>query len=405
MNAITKIVLKHLMGQHPQERHGWRGTRTESESLPYRTPGAKNKPKVVTPATPKRGRPAGSKNKPKVAPPAKPKRGRPAGSTAKPKPSPAPVKPKLTPTPVKPKRGRPAGSTAKPKPSPTPVKPKLTPAPVKPKRGRPAGSTAKPKPATTQGSGRVAKPSVTPPPLPARRGTTKVSVALDLTSGVKSLSGVKEALAIIDSVHRDGDLPKIPVRLGRSYATAGSLKILTSTLTGYSKVDSMVLSKSGFADPISVTIHEVGHFLDIAGLSRAVGYKGNIFVNKFTNRETEPGKEVAREKFVKLLDAIQNSPLANKINSAIRSPRRFENKYGVLPQSSALRYHGDRREIFARSYVQYIARKSKNKKLIEAMLDEVESTGTYGDFLYHDKNDFAPIEKAFDDLFAEIGWI
>ena len=63
------------------------------------------------------------------------------------------------------------------------------------------------------------------------------------------------------------------------------------------------------------------------------------------------------------------------------------------------------KELWARSYAQYIARKSGDKILMEELEKTVKCT--YND-LYHaqwDTDDFAPIMEAMDQLFQAKKWI
>lgn len=108
--------------------------------------------------------------------------------------------------------------------------------------------------------------------------------------------------------------------------------------------------------------------------------------------------------------AIQTLKVARDAGVLPRTPHPgdTEVKYKKL-HSGIAAYMMEDHEIFARAYSQYIATKSGNKDIL-AQLGVKRHDGTkepgkayYPD--HWDDDDFAPIMKAFDDLFRSKGWL
>ena len=68
-----------------------------------------------------------------------------------------------------------------------------------------------------------------------------------------------------------------------------------------------------------------------------------------------------------------------------------------------IKYHAQKDEMWARSYAQYIAEKSKNNVMI-GQIKDMRKSEWYG-YVQWDEEDFNPIKDAIDNLFKKKGWI
>jgi len=68
-----------------------------------------------------------------------------------------------------------------------------------------------------------------------------------------------------------------------------------------------------------------------------------------------------------------------------------------------VQYDMNMSETWARSYSQYVTKKSGDEKLI-AQLDSRRNDKFYAHTQWDD-DDFAPIEQAIDKLFTRMGWL
>lgn len=206
-------------------------------------------------------------------------------------------------------------------------------------------------------------------------GPTPVSRALDLKTAEP---GVARALDIIDQVHGDGRLPRIPIESWQ-VMPQGALGAYHAAEPFWIKI------RSYSNDFVNTTIHEVGHFLDQHGLGDGV----------------IEASEMASRRGI--------GPLAKWWEAASRSEAVVE-KMDILDQARALRiadvvkvleYHLEPAEIWARSYNQYVARRSGETDVLANL-----KQGKH-DILGVEQwtsEDFAEIETAIDEVMRSLGW-
>ena len=142
--------------------------------------------------------------------------------------------------------------------------------------------------------------------------------------------------------------------------------------------------------PLSSIIHEIGHVIDI----EAIGIRGQF--------SSEIGASILREWW----QAVSQS----------RAYRRLEQLRQQLIERGHLfvadrieKYIMSRRELFARSYAQYIAQKTNDRTLLRELRQKRSETLTirgrkYTVTLQWSDDDFQPIAEAFDRLFEQLGW-
>lgn len=216
-----------------------------------------------------------------------------------------------------------------------------------------------------------------------------VSDALSTT--VRELKKIlSEALAAIDSIHGDGELPALPVVKLRKGSALGNF--VHYQFNG--KPVSIGIYPKG-SNPRLTALHEIGHFLDYCG----IGVKHN-----FASANHELLKEWN--------EAVSNSDAIKKIRNAIATGEiKYQDTFGKSSdqklfshQRSFFEYLNKPWEIFARSYAQYIAYKTNNEGLLKE-LEEAQSKYTIYQYRQWEREDFNEIEKAFDNLFIKLGWV
>jgi len=199
---------------------------------------------------------------------------------------------------------------------------------------------------------------------------------------------LNNALSAIDSVHGDGALPSLKVfdiyqgsLCGEyNYADERKLKIIVNLGKSPSHLETTM-------------VHEIGHFLD----HQAIGEVG-----KFGSAESELMSGWR--------DAVNNSAQVKLLKDIINNTHKYAVEV-IGPQGEIerlainvryVKYLTEYEELWARSYVQYIATKSGNPLLLEQLKQIRENE--YIDEQWSD-DDFAPIMEEIDKLFKLLGWI
>lgn len=232
--------------------------------------------------------------------------------------------------------------------------PGAAPAPTPSGKSTPSTSeTPLPKPET---------PNPKPETAPATPAGTPVSKALSIRSR-KAPADIQTAITALDSVHGDGDLPKLPIY---AKAPAGSLGAFAHRGSEALQIG----IKPNGTWPAMSTAHEIGHFIDFGALGKA---------GKFASAE-HPDLADFRA-------AVQASAAVKTIRE--RNPGDAD--YLLKPT-----------ELWARAYAQYIATRSGDATLA-AQLDLIR--GGRSPWRQWSAEDFKPIAEAIDALFRKKGWI
>lgn len=231
----------------------------------------------------------------------------------------------------------------------------------------------------------MTKPKPTPAPEPAPQGAP-VSRAIEIRAKGKTGKSIAYTLDKIDSVHGDGSLPQIPAE-----QNSGRSRLGYYSFSYGGKPIKISVSRIG-EHPELTMAHEAGHFLDHAGIGRGV----------FASERLEELKDWR--------EAVWNSKAYKTIEDMLAHPGRYAadiptgvGVYSITPDRGHLRYLLDTKELFARSYAQYIAHRSGDPTLLE-QLNKERSDKMYGVRQWADE-DFAPIAAAFDKLFRFLGWL
>lgn len=214
-----------------------------------------------------------------------------------------------------------------------------------------------------------------------------VSDALDVEPD-EANQPLREAIAAIDRVHKDGVLPIIPV-------TCASL---TNRHGQFSRTDGRISIEVNPASRSAALtmVHEVGHFLDYSALGNAGEWACEV-----------PG----------LLDrwrgAVSSSRGVQRLRPLLKSGLDVTTETvtgGTVVEYSVkqdyLRYMLQPRELWARSYAQFIAVGSGDMILLRQL--EVLRTRKENRFYYGEQweaEDFLPISASIEAIFYDLGWM
>lgn len=256
-----------------------------------------------------------------------------------------------------------------PRPAPTPVAPR-----------QPAGQQPGPPVQTPTQPGRGPGPNGAP-----------VSQALNIPNSGKYATAYRDAIEAIDAVHGDGALPEIPVKTKSNIQAYGQY-------AHYAGGGPRDIAINGKGDHLQATLaHEVGHFLDHMGMGET---------GKFAS-ETSPLLQEWRlaARSSQAVQSLQNKylkPESYTANVTITHTNGNQMTYNAAPSPEHLRYLLSDKEVWARSYAQYVATRSGNEAMLAQIANERKDQ-LYGDRQWSDE-DFQPIAKAIDGVFAGLGW-
>ena len=182
---------------------------------------------------------------------------------------------------------------------------------------------------------------------------------------------VERVLAMIDQVHGDGPLSAIPVdhkvskgSLGTFFSRAGTPMRIAYRRRKMPKLPNLQLH------PEMTLLHEIGHWLDLAGL---------------------PGRGFSSGSTALLpwLDAVRGTAAFQRMmqSSNVRN----------------LRYYASNEELWARSYAQYIAEETQDAELLSQLAD-TRTSAYFPEWSQWESADFAPVRSAITDLLTAQGW-
>jgi SPP1 gp7 family putative phage head morphogenesis protein len=260
------------------------------------------------------------------------------------------------------------------------------------KKGLPMGTGA------AGGGGKTPPPA--PPAAPAGPGRsdgrqpqgTPVSAALAVKKGAAS-ADIEVAKKAIDATHGDGALPQTPVKTNRKgknkpgEGEQGKYQWNPVTQAPHS------IEVSKYASGRAHTMcHETGHLLD----HQVLGTPGDF-------------ASVSHPRLADWRAAVQASAAHGQLQNLLVN-RRFQvvdpkgRPVTVVVEPTHVRYLLDPRELWARSYAQYVTLRSGDAQLTRE-LDEMRRPGVVVYPSQWVDADFAPIAEAIDRLFEDLGWL
>jgi hypothetical protein len=294
-------------------------------------------------------------------------------------------------------------------PPPTPPSPPPPPMPPPPARTPRARRT------------RVPPPPPPAPPLSPALGTPVSSSVTVPASG--AYSRVRAALAVIDQVHGDGVLPRIPAGpIDRTLVRRSPVAYYYS-----GPREHIGFSRQGLtATPFNTTFHEMGHFLDRRGLG-----VDRFLTETYQRGVGAPAKDRAMAGLLEALGDSQSVRTLNKWRLALMRASSYRPGLGGVPTNlhpEQVGYMLRTKEVFARAYAQYVALRANHPAALAELRQMQENSRTAVDgvdpaarpnrqplgrpldpgsweypWAWQD-DDFDPIARAFDALFEVMGW-
>lgn len=277
-------------------------------------------------------------------------------------------------------------------------------------------------------------------PTPAGRA---VSAAAKVVAG-KANDVIRRALALLDQVHGDGDLPDLPLQ------TVGRLPHLGEYSRIHGRGAIAISVRTNGPHPLLTTFHEVGHWLDHVAIAKggatgsnsgAIGawrkrpkakpiqavvpnvaparVAGATAVGQYASvqAQTTDGADSQTAAVARLMDAIGASRSVQILNKWDRGGAASLTDADGLPGMSRyadrehVRYLLRPQEQFARAYAQYIAVRSGDRKALVELAVEQNAMKKMGNdplggaYPYQwDEDDFRPIAEAFDALMEAMKW-
>jgi SPP1 gp7 family putative phage head morphogenesis protein len=313
---------------------------------------------------------------------------------------------------------RPLPPVAPPKPAtPRPI-PKPVPAPV-PKAQAIGPTLPAPKPAPIE-----VKAAPKPVGEPVSAHLIDQTIATGKSKAKASADHFRASNALIDSVHGDGGMPNVPMLLDNSTQHHGVYKSFNSQ-TGHDKNGSLEfgykphsVNLSTHAEtPRLTAAHEVGHYIDQQFLG--LKYDHDVsFRNMSRSYASELPASYRRQGIKQALPGMDEWETAVKDSRAYRKLTDMQ-QYGsshpynyVKPDGSTesyklnnqyLTYALSEKELFARSYAQYIATRTQDPTMLRE-LDSIRDPGTNAYYARQwADDDFGPIAEAFDLIFSHTG--
>jgi SPP1 gp7 family putative phage head morphogenesis protein len=242
-----------------------------------------------------------------------------------------------------------------------------------------------------QATSTTAAAGVTPAGVP-------VSRALSPNPDIKEL--VDDVAAAIDKVHGDGALPTLPIRYAINWLDRMPAGVYGAYRRTQRDVPHDILMNKRYGGKRMTLAHELGHFIDHAGL-------GQVGVQRFGS-ETELMNAWRRAVFstptVQTLEQHRDNML-RQLSTTIQTPA---GPRQVFISVRFLDYLLSDKELFARSYAQYIAVRSGDKAMLRELRRDQKRVdmdkGIYFSNQWQD-DEFEVIAKAFDEAFRQLGWM
>ncbi len=199
------------------------------------------------------------------------------------------------------------------------------------------------------------------------------------------MAQLRDALAAIDAVHGDGLLPRVPVTIVSTARRRGTFRF---DVTGGGPLG-IEVHRSDAHKRLTLA-HEVGHLLDYAAIGQPNRFETEARAPLFADWR----RVILASAAVQVLLRLRTQP------TGVHPP----GTTGPVISDRYISYLTTDVELWARSYAQYIARRSGNA----AMLGELETVRHRASRLYlpeqWDDDDFEPIAAAIDELLAQLGW-
>lgn len=227
-----------------------------------------------------------------------------------------------------------------------------------------------------------------------RPGPMGVSIgrAFPIQQGILN-DDLSEAIEAIEAVHGDGDPPSVPIRTvdyGRDDRLRRRGRTVLDPDSGLPVVILIIPNETHRA---FTTLHEIGHVLDLCGLTSESGFASS------ESRELASWRE-----------AVASSHAVADLHrlSALDSIDFIGNDGSIVSIDVDSRFAADLlllEELWARSYAQYVTARSGNQ-ILRSSLDSLRRREL--DRVYYpiqwDDQEFEAIGEVIDTLFWRLGW-
>lgn len=271
---------------------------------------------------------------------------------------------------LEPPKDAPPPKKETPRPPPRTTVPGPTPPPVPPPPPAPAPAPAPP-----------------PPPEPKREPGPKgtpVGKALDVQASGRIEADLRHAIGMVEKVHGDGTLPAIPVRAEQKMTNEGEFRRYANN----TPLDIRVYAKT--TGPLTTLVHEVGHFIDRAGIPGTDARGDRDWANDPTLAAWYHA--VQGTDAVKRLKSLRTNPVVRATVGGQEVP------YKVPP--AYREYLLKPTELWARAYAQYVTLRSGDPRMAAEIGDSMKGSVP----TQWSDQDFGPVARAMDEAFAKLGW-
>jgi hypothetical protein len=190
---------------------------------------------------------------------------------------------------------------------------------------------------------------------------------------------VRGAIAAVDRVHGDGDLPPLPVEWGR--LGPGVEAIYDVVRFGDQiEVPQRIVVSTRARRPGLAVLFEIGHLLD----HQTLGDRGT-----FASAHHE---------------SLSDWRLAAFATRAVAELRRLRDTRQPASLAKHLAYALQTDELWERSYAQYIVLQGGDVELRAEVDERRRQMGSFFIPYLWDDDDFDPIAQAIDSIFGRLGW-
>ena len=196
---------------------------------------------------------------------------------------------------------------------------------------------------------------------------------------------LEETLHIVDLVHGDGNIGSVRVRHGGSGTALGCYR------PGATKE---ICVKAGQKEPRLTFLHEIGHLLDDAGIEPGKSWRSRADDPRLAEWWSAVRATSLYARFTQL-----------QMGKKLRVPRDWGRAYDLVDiDQRIVSDRLDARELFARSYAQFVVMTSGDTTL-RAELEHARSGRDAVMYPEHwPDDDFQPILNALTTLMRNLGW-
>ncbi len=203
---------------------------------------------------------------------------------------------------------------------------------------------------------------------------------------------IKRAMSAIKDVHSlPYSMPEVPLVITNTKKPQGAIK-LQETSKGVFRPTIVEISTYASAPDLTF-VHEAGHLVDLSGMGlpgRWTSEGGSELMSKWRSAVD------ASDAVTQMRRVVSNGNIAGNVEGLAVKYQVSKAKFRELQRMI------EHKEIWARSYSQYIAKKSGEQNLTRAISGIRSSEFAFRQW---DDEDFAPIMAAMDELFGNLKWL